>query len=204
MFFFDSSSAADLRSADLLVAHQRRALGPVVSHRTGWWRRLVRHADLPWTADHELFDGLSRTGLAGAAQRFTVRDVHPGQSLGVQGEPRGEFVAIIEGRIGVSIDGAPHAVLDDGSHFGAIPLLDDDRTPALRATFDVMTPSRIAVAGPSQFHRLLREFPAVEYRIRSMAQIRRAYLAGIASADRGERLELRTFPAHLEGKRIRL
>lgn len=204
MFFFDSSSADELRSAELLVAHQRRTRGPVVRHRTPWWRSFLYGADAPWTSQHELFEGLSRTDHQRAASLLVVRDVRPGQSLGSQGDPRGQFVVIIAGRVGVTIDRAPHAVLDDGSHFGAIPLLDDDRTPVSRATFDVMAPSRIAVAGPNQFRRLIAEFPQVAQRIRAMAEIRRAYLAGVASADRGDRTESLTFPAHLERKIVRL
>ena len=204
MFYFDSSSADELRSAELLVAQQRRTCGPVVQRETPWWRTFLHGADAPWTSQHELFAGLSRTDHERAASLLVVREVQPGRSLGTQGDPRGQFVVIIEGRIGVTIDRAPHAVLDDGSHFGAIPLLDDDDNPVFRATFDVMAPSRIAVAGPNQFRRLFAEFPQVAQRIRAMAEIRRAYLAGVASADRGDRVESLTFPAHLQRNVIRL
>lgn len=204
MFFIDTHSAADLRSAELQVAHRSRTLGPVVRNRTPWWRTFLFGAEAPWTASHELFEGLSRTDHQRAASLLVVRELGPSQSLGSQGDARGEFVVIIEGRIGVTIDRAPHAVLDDGSHFGAIPLLDDDRNPVFRATFDVMAPSRIAVAGPNQFRRLMSEFPQVAQRIRAMAEIRRAYLAGVASADRVERAASLTFPAHLERNIVRL
>lgn len=199
MFPFDSRAAAQMFEADLIVAHQRRTRGPVVTERTRRWRSLFARSELPWTATHELFAGLGRTQLNRAAEKFTVRDVDPGTSLGSQGSVASEFVAILHGRIGVTINGAPHAVLDDGSHFGSIPLL-DDQPPTLRASFSVMAPSRIATASPTQFRTLLAEHPVVADRIRVMADIRRAYLAGVAAVDSGERLDLvdvARYPAHM-------
>ena len=206
MFPFDSHSAAQMFEADLLVAHQRRTRGPVVTERTRWWRALFTRDELAWTATHELFTGLNRTQLNRAAKKFTVHDVEPGRSLGSQGSAATEFVAILHGQIGVTIDGAPHVVLDDGSHFGSIPLL-GEQSPALRASFSAMAPSRIAITDPAGFRELLDEFPIVAQRIRSMADIRRAYLAGVAAIDGGERrnlVEVPDYPAHIEDANIRL
>lgn len=205
MFSFDTHSARQLCEAELLVAHQKRTVGRVVRHRRRVWRRpSFGRAARPWTADHELFDGLSRTALARAAAMFEIHEVNTGSELGSQGDTAHHFVAIIEGRIGVTIDGAPHAVLDDGSSLGAIPLLDDADTPLQRASFEVMIPSRVAMIDAAGFHQLLDEFPEVAQRIRALADVRRAYLAGVASADRSERHRVTRFPAHLGAKRIRL
>lgn len=204
MFPFDSHSARQLREAELIVAQQQRTLGPVVRHRPRRWRPSFARAARPWTADHELFDGLSRTALARAAAMFEVHEVNTGLTLGSQGDTAHDFVAIIEGRVGVTIDGTPHAVLDDGSFLGALPLLDDAATPLQRASFEVMVPSRVAMIDAAGFRQLLDGFPEVAQRIRALADVRRAYLAGVASADRAERHRIPRFPAHLEAKRIRL
>lgn len=200
MFPSDSVSTRQLHEADLLVAHQRRCLGPVVSRRRRPWAALFGRGEVPWTASHELFEGLGRNQLVRASEKFTVHDVEPGRSLGTQGAAADEFVAILEGRIGVTIDGVPHAVLDDGSHFGAIPLLDDADHPELRASFDVMVASRVAVVDAARFRTLLAEFPIVAERVRAMADVRRAYLAGLAAGAGREHpstTDVEHFPVHM-------
>lgn len=159
-----------------------------------------RTALLP--ADHELFTGLERKELAQAEKFFDVVDVPSGRSLGAQGGTVSEFVAILEGRVGVTIDGVPHAVLDDGSQFGGLSLIDDER-PTHRASFDVMAPSRIAVVTAERFPDLLRRVPTVAERIHTIARVRRAYLAGLAAAPVGESIAAATsttgphYPVHL-------
>lgn len=206
MFPFDPRSAAQIFEADLLVAHHRRTRGPVVSQHIRWWTALFARDEAAWTSTHELFTGLGRNQLKRAAKKFTVLDVESGQSLGSQGDVATGFVAILEGQIGVTINGAPHAVLDDGSHFGAIGLL-DEQSATLKASYAVMAPSRVAIADPDRFGELLAEYPTVAKRIHSLADIRRAYLAGVASTDTGERpnlLTLNGFPAHIEDPYVRL
>ncbi len=205
MYPSDPISMRQLHHADMHVAHQRRTQGKVVSLQPSPWRRVLsglkpRRADAPWTASHELFEGLGRNQLKRASNQFTVHDVEPGWSLGTQGAVAGEFVAILEGRIGVTIDGVPHAVLDDGSHFGALPLLDDGHHPEFRASFNVMVPSRVAVIDASRFRTLLAEFPIVAERIDAMADVRRAYLAGLAAGGGRERsltTHVATYPVHM-------
>ena len=206
MFPLDQRSAAQMFEADLLVAHQRRTRGPVVSQHVRWWTALFTRDEAAWTSTHELFTGLGRNQLNRAAKKFTVLDVESGQSLGSQGDLATGFVAILEGRIGVAINGAPHAVLDEGSHFGAIGLL-DERSATLKASYSAMAPSRIAIADPDRFDELLEEYPSVAKRIHSLADIRRAYLAGVASTDTGERpnqLTTTGFPAHIEDPYVKL
>jgi len=217
MFPFDPHSAAQMFEADLLVAHQRRTRGPVVTKRPPlwlvgayqaprWWTALFEPSEPAWTSSHELFTGLGRNQLNRAAKKFTVLDVESGQSLGSQGDVATGFVAILEGQIGVTINGAPHAVLDDGSHFGAIGLL-DEQSATLKASYAVMAPSRIAIADPDRFGELLADYPTVAKRIHSLADIRRAYLAGVASTDTGELstlLTIKGFPAHIEDPYVRL
>lgn len=160
----------------------------------------------PLPADHELFTGLDRREFARAGNLFDVVEVAPGQSLGEQGEPVDAFIAILEGQVGVTIDGVPHAVLDDGSHLGALALLDDAR-PTHRGTFSVMAASRIAVVRAKRFPSMLEELPTVAERIRAISDVRRAYLAGLAAATTNEpeatpSRPVRGYPVHLHDAHI--
>jgi hypothetical protein len=206
MFPSDPRSIGQMFEANLLAAPQHRTRGPVVTQRTRWWTALFEREETAWTAAHELFTGLGRTQLNRVAKKFTVLDVESGRSLGSQGSAASEFVVILQGRVGVTINGVPHAVLDDGSHFGSVALL-DEQSSERRASFDVMAPSRIAIADDTRFSELLDEFPIVAKRIRAMADIRRAYLAGVAAADNCECLNLIDapgYPAHIEDPVVRL
>lgn len=205
MFPMDPISTRQLLDAELLVAAQRSRTR-VESHRTPLWRVAFekiaarpRHGALP--AEHELFTGLSRRELREAATYFSILELPAGRTLGEQGARVNRFVTILEGRVGVTIDGIPHAVLDDGSQFSAIPLLDDDR-PTYRASFNVMVPSRVAVVEAEQFPAMLQRFPTVAERIHAIADVRRAYFAGLAAASNGEtvrsrRTAVEEYPVHL-------
>lgn len=205
MFPTDPISVRQLVDAELLVAQEHRHV-KVVSQRTPRWRTVFdsvmarRHAG-PLPATHELFDGLSRKQLARAAGFFTVAEVPAGQSLGQQGSIVDRFVTVLEGKVGVTIDGVPHAVLDDGSQLNGLSLLDDEH-PTCRASFNVMVPSRIASVEAAQFAMMLEQFPKVADRIRAIADVRRAYLAGLAAAADGETpparwIEVEEYPVHL-------
>lgn len=216
MFPIDSISTRQLHDADMLVAEQARSRHAVRRPRSRHWRPELRLAtravlaslrprrrpvDGPLQASHELFVGLDSDELRRLGTFLTVIDVPTGRSLGRQGSTAREFVTIITGRVGVTIDGIPNAVLDDGSHFGAVALL-DNATNHHRASFSAMGPTRLAVATPGDFQALLGEFPTVAERIHAMTKIRRAYLAGLAEARAGETvptlmLETVEYPAHI-------
>ena len=132
------------------------------------------------------------------ARHFSIVDVADGAALARQGDPATDFVVVLDGRIGVSIDGFPIAVLDAGSQFGALPMLDGAPGRFSRASYNVLEPSRIAVADRRHFFEILKNFPVVGQRILQIAEIRRAYLQGHADgraleADR----ETSPFPVHL-------
>ena len=205
MFPCDPISTRQMLDAELIVARQR-SRGKVVSDRPGRWRAALerlstpRHAG-PLPAGHELFTGLSRKQLSEAARFFTVVEVPAGRTLGKQGSPVDRFATILEGQVGVTIDGVPHAVLDDGSQINSLPLLDDEH-PTHRASFDVMVPSRIAVVEAARFSAMLRRFPIIADRIHAIADVRRAYLAGLAAATDSQAtsspwIEVEKYPAHL-------
>lgn len=216
MYANDPTSVRQLRHAELLVAEQSRSARQPTSARPGWWQRLrarrrptpvpavppvpTTPGDLrPTLADHpshDLWVGLDQRTLERLSERFMILDVDAGDSLGRQGEAAPEFVVVLEGRIGVSIDGVPLAVLDAGSHFGSLPLLDDGPTPYRRASFDVLGPSRIGVAGRQQFAEILESFPVVAQRIRAITDVRRAYLRGRSEATATGR-SVEEFPLHI-------
>ncbi|MGA9275827.1 cyclic nucleotide-binding domain-containing protein [Ilumatobacter sp.] len=189
MYHHDPISAGQLHHANVLTA-QQRTRGTPVSNRVPRWRApyanyFARRRAIPLLVDHELFIGLDRKELARAGELFEVVKVKSGQSLGEQGMKVTGFVTILEGRVGVTIDGVPHAVLDDGSHLGALSLIDDER-PTHRASFSVMAPSRIGVVAAARFPELLEGFPVVADRIRAIVAVRRAYLAGLAAGAAGD------------------
>lgn len=152
---------------------------------------------------HELFVGHDREQLARIGRFFTVVEVPSGMALGRQGHIAREFVTILEGQVGVTIDDVPQAVLDDGSHFGALPLLDEAPGALHSASFTVMAPSRIAVANAAEFHSMLSEFRLVAQRVQAMTDVRRAYLAGLAQVGAAERrvpgaLTIDEYPVHVD------
>jgi CRP-like cAMP-binding protein len=212
MYASDPTSVRQLRTADLITAEQSRSGRSPVSHRRSWFRRTVvdrlpsRRSPAPTTTaqptlasygSNELFAGLDDRSLTQLSESFMVLDVEPGHSLGRQGEAAPEFVVVLEGRIGVSLDGLPLAVLDAGSHFGAIPLLDDGPAPYGRASFDVLESGRVAVAGRLEFGQILESYPLVAGRIRAIADVRRAYLKGRADAATIGATAAGEFPVHL-------
>ncbi len=210
MFPTDPSSVHQLRHADLLAADQYR-LGHQSDRspereRPRFVSMVVRRMS---RAPHvggapeldgalELFVGLDRQNLERLARHFAFVDANVGASLARQGEPASEFVVVLSGRIGVSLDGWPLAVFDAGAQFGALPMIDGAPGRFSRASFDVLEPSTIAVADRDQFFEILKNFPVVGQRILQIAEIRRAYLQGHAdaralAADR----ETAPFPVHL-------
>lgn len=215
MFFNDPTSAHILRSADLVEARQARTphrrepdqhqlpAGQRLLARVGWFRAGVSSG--PLSESHELFVGHDRSQLIQLGRFFRMVDVPAGKNLGRQGHIAREFVTILRGEVGVTIDGSPHAVLDDGSHFGAVPLLSDTPDALHIASFTAMTPTRIAVATQDEFHSMLAEFPLVAQRVRALTDVRRAYLAGLAHANDASPVpsatDVRAYPVHLVQQR---
>lgn len=213
----DPVSARQLRNADLLVAAEardrhevrprRRFPSPTAHLHIGFdaiRRRLPRSrppAVGPLSASHDLFRGLPQTQLAALAHHVEIRECRVGEALGRQHERATHFVIVLDAHVGVTIDGVPTAVLDHGSHFGAVPLL--DRGPALhRASFDVLVPGRVALADPRQFRTILDDFPTVAIGVYAMTRVRREYLDRLADCEVSQSLGESTramleYPVHL-------
>ena len=218
MFPTDPISAQQLRNADLIESAEARAHHEFPSRRHGSRSpvgRLRAHSDAlrqrvlprrvatvgPFTASHDLFRGLDQSQLASLATHLEVRECAIGESLGRQNERATRFVIVLDAQIGVTIDGVPITVLDDGSHFGAVPLL--DRGAALhRASFDALGPGLVAVAGPSEFRMILDEYPTIANTVYAMTRGRREFLEAFAACEASQNLGASTramleYPVHL-------
>ena len=202
MFPTDPVSVRLIRSAQLFDAEQYR-----IRHRTddrsampSRWSKILHPRSKPAGIDGslELFVGLDQRALRRLTNYFSIVDVSDGAALARQGDPTSEFVVVLAGQIAVSLDGLPLAVFDAGAQFGALPMLDGAPGRFSRASFDVLEPSRVAIADRDQFFEILKRFPVVGRRILQIAEIHRAYLRGHAdaralAADREES----PFPVHL-------
>ena len=199
MLFNDPTSTRIVHNARLVEARQARTpykRQPTDPRRPSALRRLRslvsslrrRGASTgPLSNSHELFVGHDRGQLTRLGRYFRVVEVPAGKTLGRQGHVAREFVTILRGEVGVTIDGIPHAVLDDGSYFGALPLLADAPGALHSASFTAMTPTRVAVADTAEFHSMLSEYPLIAQRVRAMTDVRRAYLAGLAHVNAADK-----------------
>lgn len=200
--FDHPDTVRQLRTAALIEGEEFRLANQGDPRVTGVGRAPKR---LPWRraepilrAELELFEGLTRRTRARLARHFLVVDLDTGDNLARQGDTASEFVVVLDGRVGVTIDGIPTAVFDAGSHFGALPLIDGGAGRFARASFDVLEPSRVAIADRIQFSQMMERFSVVADRIHRVADRRRAYLAGHAdaralAADR----ERHPYPVHM-------
>ena len=86
------------------------------------------------------------------------RSVPPHQDLVVQGEPPDGFYILLEGQAEVLVDGRRVRVLEHGSHFGELALLDTSpRTASVRT----LTPARLFHVDAAAFNSVLaRSFSA--------------------------------------------
>ena len=218
MYANDPVSVQQLRNADLLVApgtRERHGFGPrrnasrhlkqPLMATASALRQRIRPVHHPvvgqLSGTHDLFRGLSQSQLASLATHLDVRVCTVGESLGRQNEPSAGLVIVLDAQIGVSIGGVPIAVLDDGSHFGALPLLDGG-DELHRASFDVLAPGTIAVVDKQEFRTVLDRFPTVAILTYEMARTRRDYLAQLAACETSQSLSqsalaLLEYPVHL-------
>ena len=218
MYATDPTSARQIREADLLVASESRRHGDFsvndprsygrVRQLSSWIDSLrsrlapTRHIEVgPLSTEHDLFRALNREQLTEVGERLAVRDCSLGQSLGRQNEQAEHFVVVLDAGIGVTIDGVPVTVLDNGSHFGAVPLLDGNGATH-RASFDVLSAGKVAVADPAQFRSILDDFPTIAIAVYAMTRMRRERLAILDECStnrelRESTLALLEYPVHL-------
>ncbi len=218
MYPTDPVSVRQTRNADLFVAAQDRKHHEVRTRSRG-----ARHPGLrlrtaaaafrqrflpthratvgPLSNTHDLFRGLSQSQLTSLATYLDIRVCKVGESLGRQDEPATGMVIVLDAQIGVAIDGVPIAVLDDGSHFGSLPLIDGGEA-LHRASFDVLAPGTIAFLDKADFRTVLDRFPTVAIWTYAMARTRREYLAQLAACETSQSLGQSTlalleYPVHI-------
>lgn len=116
-----------------------------------------------------LFDGLADQMIDLLDEVLTEAHVDAGKRLVVAGAVGRDFALILEGLASVVRDDVEVARLGPHTFFGEHALLTGNTRSA-----DViaLTPMRLLVAGPSEFHRMLRELPLVAERISAADQDR--------------------------------
>lgn len=197
MYANDPHSVRRLRQAELFVADERRRhprdtvpsrvrdVASVVMSgiRSARW---LRRGPAVIDGSNELFAGLDARSLRHIEGHFRFVDLAEGDSPVRQGEPAAEFLVVLAGSLGVTLDTVPIAILDAGSHFGAVALLDRDRepdhSPLAVASLSAFEPTRVAIAGADEFAAIIEQHPLVAQRIRTVVGRRRAYLRGHADA----------------------
>lgn len=142
-------------------------------------RRRSRHRSRHIDPELEFFSGLSVRQLRRIEELLTIVDVPSGRSLGLQGQIGREFIVVLAGKVSVSVHGTPLAVLHDGHHFGALPLLDPLGSPRRRASFHPLVLTSVGVASRQEFNAMRRDVPVIDDRIRRLADKRQAYFDGV-------------------------
>lgn len=130
--------------------------------------------------EFELFRDVEKREFRRIKDLFTVREVPQGHILASQGDPAREFFLLLQGRVAISIDGVPDVVLDEGCHFGEIPLLDLGAGGRL-ASAHTLEASCVAVANRREFRAMLDNSPTVARRVTMLALDRQAYVAAVKS-----------------------
>lgn len=218
MLPIDPISVQQLRNAELIVSAETREHHEFRPQQRGVrspMRRLRENTDAvrqrffptrhqvvgAFSTSHDLFRALDRSQLTSLSQHLEVRQCVIGESLGRQDERATRFVIVLEAQIGVTIDGVPITVLDYGSHFGAVPLLEGGAA-LHRASFDALGPGLIALADPGQFRAILDEYPTIASGVYAMTRVRRDYLEALADCEMSRSLGESTramleYPVHL-------
>jgi len=109
-----------------------------------------------------LFADLGRPQLTAVAHTFSEDSFPPGQRILRQGFTGSGFSVILEGEVGVVIDGVERVRLGKGDFFGEISVLLGE---APVADITARTPLRVLhLAGPD-LHPFLLAYPQVMYRM---------------------------------------
>jgi hypothetical protein len=111
----------------------------------GWYRDALGE-ETPWGAIDELEDELT-TVVFGTASGFARRRLATGETLVRQGECGDEMFLLLDGSLGVEIDGETVARVGSGAVVGELALLGDGHR---QATLRAARPSRVAVLGPER------------------------------------------------------
>jgi CRP-like cAMP-binding protein len=113
-----------------------------------------------------LFQGLSDAALGVLAQSCRMRDVPQGMSLFLQGSPGEGLFLVASGEIDIVSGRADEArvlcTLQPGEHLGELALL---RPGTRKVTAKARVPSRLIEMKRSDFNELMKQNPAVCFRL---------------------------------------
>jgi CRP/FNR family transcriptional regulator, cyclic AMP receptor protein len=112
-----------------------------------------------------LFEQCSQRELDLLQRAVTQIDVPSGRELVQQGSLGREFIVIVEGTASVTRDGTQLAVLESGSFFGEMSLLDGKpRT----ATVTTLEPTRVLILTRAEFGSVVTTMPSVDRKMLSV------------------------------------
>jgi CRP-like cAMP-binding protein len=109
-----------------------------------------------------LFAGLKKGDLAAVARIADELDLPAAKTLITEGEPGRQFFVLLEGVAVVRRKGRKLRELGAGDFFGEIALLSDRPTTA---TVTTIGPARLVVITRTNFGRLLRDSPSVQWSV---------------------------------------
>lgn len=134
---------------------------------------------LGWLGEVDLLAGCTKSELARIDRLMTTIDVPSGTVLTEQGAAGSEFFVIVEGSASVWRNGGRLSLLEPGTFFGELALLDRE---IRMATVIAETPMRLFVLSRVEFNSLITLSPTVAMRIMTEmgARLRRTY-DGVAS-----------------------
>lgn len=184
MLITNHHTARLLHQADLYDAAEYRRTHQGRGRRTDSpLRRLRRVAatataskrPTPFDRSFAMFSGLNDRRLRQLESHFELRPFAGGEILGTQGQIVRDFGLVLSGRIGVVLDGDVIAVLEPGTHYGALSLLHPVGNAGLKTSLHALEDGLVAVATVDRFLALMDEFPSVAQHIRNVVRVRRAY-----------------------------
>jgi CRP-like cAMP-binding protein len=105
-----------------------------------------------------LFDGCSRRQLDRLATLAEPLDVPAGRRLTREGEPRREFLIIVDGKAEVTRRGQQLAILGPGDFIGETSLLDRQERVAIVVTLE---PTTLLAMTAASFDALVDDMPSI-------------------------------------------
>jgi cAMP-dependent protein kinase regulator len=111
-----------------------------------------------------LFRGATDAELVEISKVTTELALDAGTTLATQGTAAREAFVILEGEAEVTVDGQHVATVGEGACVGEVALLDHG---ARSATVTAVSPMRVLVLDPREFHSLLLSVPSITVKVAS-------------------------------------
>jgi cAMP-dependent protein kinase regulator len=111
-----------------------------------------------------LFRGATDAELVEISKVTTELALDAGTTLATQGTAAREAFVILEGEAEVTVDGQHVATVGEGACVGEVALLDHGTRSA---TVTAVSPMRVLVLDPREFHSLLLSVPSITVKVAS-------------------------------------